>query len=45
MSLQNGEEKLGMGLSKMLLITSFAGDGMELEFVDSSHYGCIQPWT
>ena len=45
---QNGEEKLyliflailnlGMGLCKALLITSFAGVGMELEFIVSPHY-------
>ena len=51
-ALQIGEEKLcliflvilnlGMGLCKILLITSFAGFGMGLELIDSLYYGCMR---
>ena len=50
MALQIGEKKLYLilailnlriGLCKILLITSFASVEMELEFIASSHYGCI----
>ena len=34
---------LGMGLCKILLITLFAGVGMELEFVGSSYYEYKKP--
>ena len=33
---------LGMGLCKILLITSFAEFGMGLKLIDSLYYGCTR---
>ena len=51
-ALQIGEKKLyliflvilnlGMGLCKILLITSFAEFGIGLELIDSLYYGCTR---